>query len=743
MADGAGAAERGTGRVWRWYAAWVVRLRWLVVAFWATACASAFMLPSASTGGGDLEGFGAGNPAIEAELRSFELFGFPLLSRTVLVQHDPDGLSAFAQAEAVLRAIGLTQGAYDTPILGALPAPNTFGAFPGSQAEGTTVLTYLFQDPFSSFAAQKQAAEQFGEQHLQDPDDDYVGVTGSIPARATQAELVEGSVHRLEVLTIGAILLIVGVTFRSVVAPVITLLAAGAAVTVTLGVGGAVAALIGISVPADLRPLIVALLLGVVTDYCIFFLSGLRHRIATGHARLPGARAATTDFAPIVAVAGVTVATGIATLVVAESALFRGFGPGMAVTVLVGLLVAITLLPALMGIVGGWAFWPSRPGRSPAQAAEGPVARAQDRLTAVVTRPRSAAIIAVACVLGLGGAAVPLADLDLGLGFVQSLPDDEPVARAAAAAVEGFAPGILSPTEILLEGDRLADDAAALRRLGNAIERQPGVAGVLGPGDKPVVGEFGVLVAESGDAARYLVVLDSAPLGATAIQDLSGLQERLPELLDEAGVGDAVTVALAGDTALAQGVVEETTGDLVRISTAALAANLLMLVLFLRALVAPLYLLAANVLALCATLGLTVAVFQGLLGQDGLTFYVPFATAVLLVALGSDYNIFAVGHIWQLASRRPLRQAMAVAIPQSTRAITSAGIALAASFGLLALVPLVAFRELAFALAVGILLDVLVVRTFLVPALLTIVGPVSGWPSRRLRRRRRMTRAGV
>lgn len=160
-----------------------------------------------------------------------------------------------------------------------------------------------------------------------------------------------------------------------------------------------------------------------------------------------------------------------------------------------------------------------------------------------------------------------------------------------------------------LVGDALADDPAALRRLGNSKERQPGVAGVLGPGDNPVVGEFGILVAESGDAARYLVVLDSAPLGPTAVEDLTALQECLPELLAEAGVGDAVSVTLAGDTALAQGVVEETTDDLLRISTAALAVNLLMLVLFLRALVAPLYLLAANVLALCATLGLTVAVF--------------------------------------------------------------------------------------------------------------------------------------
>ena len=739
-------AHGETGRLWRAYAAALVKLRWFVVLFWVVASASTFWLPTASAGNGDLEGFGQGNPAIEAELRSFELFGFPLLSRVMLVQHDPEGLSAFAQAEAVLRAVGLSQGAYDdTPILGALPVPNTFGAFPGAQQDGTTVLTYLFQNPFSGFDSQKRAAEEFAEQHLQDADDAYVGVTGSVPARAAQAGLIEGSLHRLELLTISAILLIVGVTFRSVVAPVITLLAAGTAVVVTLGVGGAVAALVGVPVPADLRPVIVALLLGVVTDYCIFFLSGLRHRIAAGSERLPGARAATSDFAPIVAVAGVTVATGTATLVVAESALFRGFGPGITITVLVGLLVAITLVPALMGIVGQWAFWPSRPASAAVttSAAGTAGARAPGRITALVTTPRHAAVVVAACVLALGLAAVPLAQLNLGLGFVTSLPDDEPVARAAAAAEAGFAPGILAPTEVLLEGDDLADNHAALRRVGEAIERQPGVAGVLGPGDNPVVGEFGVLVAESGDAARYLLVFDSAALGPTAIQQLSTLRDRLPSLLDEAGVGDDVEVSIAGDTALAQGIVEETTDDLLRISTAALVANLLMLVLFLRALVAPLYLLAANVLALCATLGLTVAVFQGLLGQDGLTFYVPFAAAVLLVSLGSDYNIFAVGHIWQLASRRPLRQAMVLAIPQSTRAITSAGIALAASFGMLALVPLVPFRELAFALAVGILLDVLVVRTLLVPSLLTVFGPVSGWPSRRLRRRRSVTRAGV
>ena len=639
-----GERRRAEGRrgFWDAYAAIVVRLRWLVVAFWAAVTATLLSLPTPSTDAGDLGGFGTGNPAIAAELRSFEIFGVPLLSRVVVVQHDPAGLSAFAQAEAVLRSVALTQGSYDTPILGALPVPDTFGVTPGAQGDGTTFLTYLFLDPRSGFGYQTAAAEQWAGEQLTDPDDAYVGVTGSVPARAAQAEIVERELHTLELVTVLAVLLIVGVTFRSAVAPVLTLLTAGSAVLVTLGVAGRVAQLLGVSIPPDLRPLIVALLLGVVTDYCIFFLSGLRHQIASGGTRLDAARAATRDFAPIVAVAGLTVATGTATLIVAESALFRGFGPGMALTVFVGMAVAVTLVPALMALVGGRAFWPAPPapthGKDPLPSV----------VTRAVTRPTSAALIALGCFVVLALAAIPLTRLDLGLGFVQSLPGDEPAARAATAAAEGFAPGILSPTEVLVEAGGITRQREELRELGDILERQPGVADVLGPGDAPPIGEFNVLLARSGDAARFLVVLDSEPLEAAAINSVESLRQRMPALLGVAGLRDA-RVSLAGDTALAEGIVRETSGDLVRISIAALAANLLMLVVFLRALVAPLYLLATNVLALCATLGVTVWVFQDLLGQEGLTFYVPFAAAVLLVSLGSDYNIFAVGHIWSPA----------------------------------------------------------------------------------------------
>lgn len=171
-----------------------------------------------------------------------------------------------------------------------------------------------------------------------------------------------------------------------------------------------------------------------------------------------------------------------------------------------------------------------------------------------------------------------------------------------------------------------------------------------------------------------------------------------------------------------------TGADLYRIALAGVIVNLVLLVVFLYSLVAPLFLLASSVLALTASLGLTVFLLMDVLGHEGLTFYVPFAAAVLLVSLGSDYTIFAVGRVWEEARRQPLNAAIVKVVPESSRAITSAGLTLAVSFGMLALIPLTPFRELAFAMTCGILIDAFLVRSLMVPALLTVVGPRSGWP---------------
>ncbi len=709
----------------------LVRLRWWVIGFWALAAFASLLLPSLgdSQGRGDIRGLlPKDTPAVSTELRSVDLFGFPLSGRTVVVQRDPHGLSVFDQARTVVNAVAVEK--HQRPELrrlrGALPLTNGLGAFPGSREEGTTALTYLLFDPSVSFSAQTRVARRYAAVSF-GARDSFVGVTGSVPARAAQGQIIHDSLPLVESLTLGAILLIVGVAFRSVVAPLLAAVTTAVAYLLTMHVAGELAQSLGFATPSELEPVIVALLLGVVTDYVVFYLVALRQELEVTADRLEAARSATARCTPIVAVAGLAVAAGTGALLVAQSLFFRALGPALVFTVLSGLLVAVTLVPALFSVLGGWLFWPVRP--RPRRAAPRPETLRMRVLVALAHRRRTAGLTVAGCVAVLLLAALPLLRLDLGVSFVGSLPPDNGVRQAAAAARAGFAPGILSPTTVLLEGDRLDQQRGRLRHLGHLLERQPGVAGVLYPGSLPRRLERDVLTTRDGRAARLLVVLGDPALGAAAIDTVDHLDARLPGLLRESGLGSA-TAGLAGDTAAAAFIVDQTSGDLLRIALAALAANLLMLILFLRAVVAAAYLLLGSLLSLGAALGLTMLVFGHLDPGQGLTFYVPFAAAVLLLAFGSDYNIFAVGNIWEVARTRPLPEAVVLVMPSTITAILVAGLALAASFGLLAVVPLVPFRQLAFVMLVGIVLDVLVVRSLLLPAMLTVVGPASAWPSR-------------
>src|SRR5262249_52689204 len=145
---------------------------------------------------------------------------------------------------------------------------------------------------------------------------------------------------------------------------------------------------------------------------------------------------------------------------------------------------------------------------------------------------------------------------------------------------------------------------------------------------------------------------------------------------------------------------------------------------------------------IAATFGLTTIVFRDLLGEPDLTYFVPLAVGVLLLSFGTDYNLFIVGRIWQEACDRPTAEAVRTAVPRASRAISIAGIALAGSFATLALVPVAPFREFAVAIAIGVVIDTFVVRTLLIPALLTSLGERSWWPGARGARRQSRLRPG-
>jgi putative drug exporter of the RND superfamily len=713
----------------RAFAISVVRLRYLVIAAWIAAAVAATLYLPGLRSGEPLELGGLvpdDSPAIEAGARSQQLFSVPLTADTVVVERDEAGFSVEEQRAIVERAVdATTQERPGDDILFALPVLNTKELFPGSEEDGTTAVTHLFFSEDVSLTNKVELANGFAER----ADGHFAGVTGPGPARLAQFEEIENALPWVELGTVLAIALVVGLTFRALGAPLLTLAASGLAFLVAAGVIPWIVERLGASIPEEVEPLVVALTLGIVTDYTIFFLSAGRRELAHGARRLEAAERACLAVAPIVATAGLIVVAGSAALLVGELEFFRAFGPALAVTAAVSLAVSLTFVPATLALFGRLVFWPTlRPGKEADGAVERPT-HTRSAIAEFLTSRPLAGLIALVTIAGLLAAASGIRHTELGLRLGSGLPADAEVEEAAGAADRGFAAGILAPTIVLVEGEGVGERTEALARLEEELNGAPQVAGILGPRVLPEEAPGDVLVSEDGNAARFAVIFDEPPLDSKAIEAARELEERLPGALRAAGLPEA-EAALTGQTAVASDTVEAVVDSSALVGAVVLALNFVLLALFLRAVVAPLYLLAASVLSVAATLGLTTYVFQGLLGHDDLTYYVPFAAGVLLVSLGSDYNVFVAGRIWQEAERRPLREAIAVAAPRASRAISVAGIALAASFAMLAIVPIDGFREFAFMMAVGVLLETFVVRPVLIPALIALFGEAGAWPGR-------------
>ncbi|MEA2392721.1 MAG: putative drug exporter of the superfamily [Solirubrobacteraceae bacterium] len=770
----------------RGYAALVVALRHLVVLAWiAAAVAASVSLPSLdSAPAAPREDRAArGGDAAAAQALEIRRFGFPLATDTAVVQRDPRGLSGEARRRQLAAARAVSQGqARDPalrPIRGAIPIDDSIPRSGSIGGRATTAVTYLYFDPRASLDSRSRAAQRYARVAL-GPRAAVVGVTGAGPAREAQFRAIQDALPLIEAASIALIALVVGLAFRSLGAPLVALGAAGVSYLIAIRVLPWLGERAGVTVPKEIEPIIVVLLLGLVTDYSVFFLSAARRELARGQQRRRAARTAVAEVAPSVITAGLIVAAGTASLVVGRLEFFRAFGPGLAATTLISLAVSATLVPALVGIFGERLFGRSlrrEAARAEAAAAEpqppedevpaglgrgprrGPLARlalsatrprtalrrlgtlARDSQTSVVrvliariaSSPPLALVIALVATAALGYVALDVRSTQLGLGFVRSLPPDSEVRRAAEAAGKGFADGIVGPTEVDVLAPGVAGRRAQLARLEELVRRERGVAAVVGPGEQLPPPAPQATVARDGGAARLAVVFDRDPLGAPAIDRLDALRQRMPTLLRQAGLDPATRVAYGGETALAGETVDRVLSDLWRVGIVALLVNLVLLALFMRALVAPLYLVGASVLGLVASLGATTWLFQHVLGYEDLTYYVPFAAAVLLVALGSDYNVFIAGRIWREARRMRLREAIAVATPQASKAIRVAGLALAASFALLAIVPVRSFREFAFVMAAGVLIDTFVVRSLLVPALTSLFGERAWWPGRRVR----------
>lgn len=751
-----------TGRLARGFA-WVVTgpVRYLIVVLWvAAAVASVRFLPGIAGATQGSSGLLAPKnaPAIIAEERSVRLFAFPLLGRTVMVQRDAHGLSSNAQARVVERAAAIDRrgGRDRSGVAAALPIINNPAIAPFARERSTTALTYFFFQPWRGIFDQYHTSERYASSHVNGRADHLIGLTGIVPARVTESGIIADKLALVEIATVVLIAIVVGLTFRSLGAPVVTLVAAGIAYLVAVHVLGYVARRSGTSIPVELEPILVVLILAVCTDYAVFFLSGTRRNLQGGEARIAAARVAAAEFVPIIVTAGLTIVGCTASLMLAQLDFLQALGPALAIGVAMALVVAITLVPACLAIAGRVVFWPGLANKVYPRSQREPAAWRTSVARWISRNWPAALAAAVICTAGLVAAASGLGRMGLGLPLLSDLPATTQTARATRAAAQGFVPGMLSPTVILIDQSAILDHQAQLARLEVALARQPGVAAVVGPRERlraipsvaPALADlkgllerrlgvsggqlsvhraYGAVFSKNGSTARMVLVLRPDPLGARAIADLGTIERRMPALLRQVGLPHA-RASYAGDTALAKETIDGLVGSMIPVGAAIAAIIFVSLALLLRSLIAPLYLLAASGLAATAPLGLTVYLFQYELGQSYLAYYAPLGAGVLLIALGSDYNLFVVGRVWEEARNRPLRAAIAVAVPRATGAITTAAITLAASFALLALVPLTSFREFAFAMVAGVLIDAFVVRSYLVTALMSLFGRFSFWP---------------
>jgi len=384
---------------------------------------------NATSSGGLSDLIPPGSAAAHAEADAAHLFGFPIDAAVAVVQRDPHGMPAATRDRAIRQAIAVDRrlsgqsegqlavaaaalakaGQPDAArilsgpvspgppggipgLAGAFPLPNTAGLLRGTNEQSTTVITFLYFRPGTSFGAQTAGANAYVHWFLNRPADHVVGVTGPVPAEYDQSQIIGKDILWVELFTVLAIALIVGLRFRSVGAPLATLACAATAYVIAIRVVVWLAGRMGATLPPDLDPVLVVLLLGVTTDYTVFFLDGMRAQVAGGVPRIRAARLATAEFAPIILAAGIIVAAAAASLVVARTKMlgaasfamlavipleqFRQIALAMALgVVLDAIAVRSLLVPALVALFGRLGMWPGnrRARPEPVPAAPPPV----------------------------------------------------------------------------------------------------------------------------------------------------------------------------------------------------------------------------------------------------------------------------------------------------------------------------------------------------------------------------------
>lgn len=514
---------------------------------------------------------------------------------------------------------------------------------------------------------------------------------------------------------LSVVLVILLVVYRSPILPFVVILSALLALGVSSAVVYALARTDVLDVNGQSQGILFILAIGAAVDYSLLLVSRYREELRDHESTYDAMGAAwRASWEPITA-SGLTVVLGLLCLLLSDLSSLAGLGPVGAIGVGGAVLAALTLLPAALVLLGRAAFWPFRPAYgSPHRDAAGlwgRLARVIDRrarLVASVTALVLAALAAFA--FTLNEEQVP--QTEVFLTEVDSV-------RAQEVLDRHFETDDASPVQVVVPEAELGEVLAFLAQadgVARGTPQAPTVFPVPESLEDPTVPRV-----VDGDTAVFATLDDPAD-SAAASETVRELRTMLGQIDDDILVGGATAIAVdSRDT---------TQRDRALVIPAILLVVLLVLIVLLRSLVAPLILLLANVLSFGATLGVAALAFEHLFdfpGTDAATTLIGF---VFLVALGIDYSIFLMTRVREESIRQGTHPGILKGLSVTGGVITSAGIVLAATFVALGVVPILFLAQIAFIVAFGVLLDALVVRSLLVPAVCHVVGPRIWWPSR-------------
>ena len=531
-------------------------------------------------------------------------------------------------------------------------------------------------------------------------------VTGPEGFQVDLAGVFEGADFVLLGSTVIIVIILLLITYRSPTLWIVPLLVVGVADGMAGQIGRNVAAFFNLSADGSVTGILSVLVFGAGTNYALLLISRYREELLTNEDRHEAMAKAVKGAGPAIIASGGTVVLALLTLSLAELGVTRALGVVCATGIVVAMISALGVLPAAIVVFGRGLFWPFVP-------RFGGVNKSQSGWwaklgTGVSKRPVTVAIIGVAI---LGGLTLGSTGVTIGIPETEQFRVKPEAVVGIEVLGEAFPAGESSPTQIVANNDFAQDVVQAALTLSVVASAE-----VVNSND--TVSRIDVVLdAEGGSEEAYVAVVDLRE----AVQGVAG-----------------ANALVGGDDATRLAVKQAYERDQLLVIPLILILVFIVLVVLLRALLAPILLLTSVVLSFFSAIGASWLLFENVFGMSGLDFSVFLYSFLFLVALGVDYSIFLVSRAREesanLAGKvdQPTRQGMIRALGATGGVITSAGILLAAVFAVLGVLPLIALFQVGVIVGIGVLIDTLLVRTVVVPALAFIAGDAFWWPRKKL-----------